>query len=190
MKFTLDNNCIIAVEKSEPESASIRALVSAHIGNSAEVAVLGISASERQPGGGYLKSIADFHARLERAGVASLTIYKPTGIYDVTFWDWSVFVTPESAALERRIHDAMFQPSEFDWSAVAGASGEDVQSTTGPAYRKWRNRRCDVQGLLAHITNSGDVFVTSDGHFLDNATTLLELGAGRIATPSAAAAMT
>ncbi|SDG96444.1 hypothetical protein [Pelagibacterium luteolum] len=189
MKFTLDNNCLIAVANDEPAAIDIKAVAQAHATGKAEVAMLGISASERQAGGRYLQNIGEFRSKLESIGLGHLTIYKPTGIWGVTFWDWCVYASPESMSLERQIHDAMFPPSEFEWEAVASASGEAIEATTGPAYRRWRNRRCDVQGMLAHILNGGNVFVSSDNHFLRNTQSLMELGAGEVLQPSVAAAM-
>ena len=188
MKFTLDNNCLIAVAKNEPAARQIRILAQAHMDARAEVSVLGISASERQSGGGYLSDINDFRLMLDSVGLGHLAIYKPTGICDVTFWDWSVWSTDESMALEQRIHDILFPPWQYHWQSAAAKAGEALDSTTGPAYRKWRNRRCDVQGMLAHIMNGGDVFVTTDTHFLKKRVALMSLGAGEVLEPSEAAA--
>lgn len=180
MRFTLDNNCLLAVEKREQAASDIDLLVQAHAVGKVEVAVLGISASERQLGGGYLSNIDAFRNNLDALGLSHLTIYKPTGIWGVTFNDWSVYASRESISLERQIHDAMFPSSEFEWRAVAAAAGEEIENESGKSYRKWRNRRCDVQGMLAHILNNGDVFVSNDKHFLKNIAPLIKLGAGEI----------
>lgn len=189
MKFTLDNNCLVAVANDEPAATAIKTLAQAHATGKAEVAMLGISASERQAGGRYLQDIGEFQAKLISIGLDHLTIYKPTGIWGITFWDWCIAASPESMALERKIHDVMFSPSEFEWQIVASAAGEAIEAQNGPAYRKWRNRRCDVQGMLAHILNGGDVFVSNDNHFLRKRRLLRALGAGEILQPSTAAAL-
>src|SRR3569833_2005815 len=180
MRLTLDNNCIVAVENGEPASQAVRGLSQANRKGRDVVAVLGISASERQRGGAYPTSIVEFRSQLEKLGLSEREIYKPTSIWDVTYWDWSEFASSEDVALERRIHDAMFPPDDFDWCSVAASSGEAIESKDGPGYRRWRNRRCDVQGMLAHIRHGGDVFVTRDSHFLRNASALCVLGAGSI----------
>lgn len=187
MKFTLDNNCLIAVANDEPAAAAVKTLAQAHAVGKAEVAVLGISASERQAGGRYLQNIDEFKSNLKSIGLGHLNIYKTTGISGITFWGWSFYPSPEQIFLERKIHDIMFSPSEFEWQDVASVAGEEIECTTGQAYRKWRNRRCDVQGMLAHILNGGDVFVSSDNHFLRNSNSLIALGARTILPPSAAA---
>lgn len=183
MKFTLDNNCIIAITNNEPAADPIRRLALAHSKGQAEVAVLGISASERQQGGRYLEHISEFRAMLNANGLGHLTIYKPTAIRGMTFWDWAAWATEETLSLERQIHDVMFPASEFDWQTVASAAGEELESTAGPAYRRYRNKRCDVQGMLAHIMNGGDIFVSSDGHFLDRREALIRLGARDVLCP-------
>jgi hypothetical protein len=33
-----------------------------------------------------------------------------------------------------------------------------------PIHRKWRNAFCDIDGMVAHIRNGHDVFVTEDAH--------------------------
>lgn len=187
MRCTLDNNCLIAVANEESSSGAILELMRAHKEGRAEVAVLGISASERQPGGYYLQNIETFIEWLGSIGLGGLTIYKPTGIWGVTFWGWSDCPSEKAAALEQQIHDVMFPSNEFRWGDVAMAAGEPIDSSTGPAYRRWRNRRCDVQGMLAHILNDGDVFVSGDQHFLKNRAALIELGAKEVLSPGEAA---
>lgn len=189
MKFTLDNNCLIAVANDEPAAAPIRRLAQAHSDGRAEVAVLGISASERQRAGQYLQNIDEFRSMLSSISLGHLAIYRPTAIWGMTFWDWAVWASEESMALERQIHNAMFPQSEFEWHIVALNAGEDIESTTGPAYRKWRNLRCDVQGVLAHILNGGDVFVSSDSDVLKNRQALIALGANKVLCPAEAVAL-
>jgi hypothetical protein len=46
--FTLDWNCIIAMEQKETAATAVRALVDANASGDAHVAVVAISASERQ----------------------------------------------------------------------------------------------------------------------------------------------
>src|SRR5262249_2848608 len=63
-KFTLDTNCWIAVEENRPEAADIRALANAHAAGVADVAIVAISASEKQKGGRYLRNFEEFQSRL------------------------------------------------------------------------------------------------------------------------------
>jgi hypothetical protein len=54
-KYTLDTNCLIAIARAEPAANHIRALAVAHRAERIDLAIPAISASERQPGGGYLQ---------------------------------------------------------------------------------------------------------------------------------------
>jgi len=47
LTFTLDRNCLIAVENQEPEAVAIHALAEAHAAQRADVAVVAISAASR-----------------------------------------------------------------------------------------------------------------------------------------------
>src|SRR4051794_4586368 len=62
--FTLDTNCWIAIEDGRPEPASVCLLAEAQSAGRANVAIVAISASERQTGGHYIKNINEFRERL------------------------------------------------------------------------------------------------------------------------------
>jgi len=64
LAFTLDTNCIIAVDESRPEAAAIRWLADAHACGKADVAVVAIMASERQRCGQWLEGFQTFETRL------------------------------------------------------------------------------------------------------------------------------
>jgi hypothetical protein len=183
VKVTLDHNCILAIENSELEAECLSSIVTMHNGQDFDVAVLGISASERMLGGGYLSSIDEFLQRLEPIGMKHLQILKPTGVWDLTFWDWSIYSSDADQDLQNSIHEVLFPNIDRQWAQFAAAFGEDVNSRIGPGYRKWRNRLCDVQGLWAHIKNDRDIFVTSDKNFLNKTSELIRLGSEAILTP-------
>jgi hypothetical protein len=44
--FTLDTNCLIAIDERRPEAASVRTLADAHAAGKANVAVVAMSASD------------------------------------------------------------------------------------------------------------------------------------------------
>lgn len=70
---------------------------------------------------------------------------------------------------------------------------ERVQKLVHPALhqvtieKRRRNHTCDIDGMVAHIRNRFDVFVTEDADFLDRRDALVALGAGDVLTPEAAA---
>jgi hypothetical protein len=181
--FTLDTNCLIAVDEGRPEAEAVRALADAHAAGTAAVAVVAISASERQPGGGYIQNFGEFRARLAELGLAHLDILRPIMYWGFTFWDYSLWSDAAVQALEKRIHEILFPNVEFLWEDYCRAAGLDPAST--PAGR-WRNCKCDVLAIWSHIHGNRDVFVTSDGnfHIAAKKAALVALGARHIETPS------
>jgi hypothetical protein len=179
--FTLDTNCIIALERNELSTPAIRTLVDAHERGLASVAVVAISASERQKGGEQLRSFDEFRQRLCALGLGALEILRPIFYWDLAFWDWAVWAPePEGGmlTLEQKIHEALFPTTSFLWSDFCAANGLDPASALPNS--KWRNHKCDVLAIWSHISNARDVFVTHDSDFHKGGAALVSLGAGRI----------
>lgn len=179
--FTLDTNCIIAVERGEPNCEFVRRLADAHAAGTASVAVGAISASERQRGGPYA-NFAQFRERLAAVRLDHLELLRPMLYFDVTYFDWSLFSDDAMQALERAIHNVLFPGSEFAWADYARRNALDLNAGVAS---EWRNRKCDVQAIWCHIYYQRNVFVTADANF--HAETkkraLIELGAGDIVVP-------
>lgn len=173
--FTLDTNCVIAVDERRPEAPHILRLVQAHKDGRADVGVVAISASERQKDGKLLENFGEFKSRLAALGLSQLRMLHPMMYWDVTFWDASVYADDESEALEQRIHGILFPNMPFKWVDFCKANGLDPDHA--PLSAKWRNAKCDVQAMWTHITSRRSVFVTSDRNF----------GAGEMLQPAAAA---
>jgi hypothetical protein len=110
----------------------------------------------------------------------------PVAYFDVTFFDWSVFSDESMLKLERDLHDVLFPNVPFDWLGCCAATGVDAKS---PPSGLWRNAKCDVQAIWAHVHNRRDVFVTTDSNFHKHTKKgrLVALGAGAIKDPGAAA---
>jgi hypothetical protein len=68
--FTLDTNCLIAIDEGRPEAGAIRTLAHAHSLGKADVAVVAISASEKQKSGHYIQNFTEFRDRLASLGGA------------------------------------------------------------------------------------------------------------------------
>ncbi len=188
LTFTLDTNCIIALDDGRADAPAIRQLADAHAQRRAHVAVVAMSASERQRNGAHLGNFQAFRDRLAALGFGHLEILKPISYWDVTFWDWSLWSAPEMEVLEQQIHDILFPTIEFRWIDFCSVRGWDPKVQTLDA--KWRNAKCDVQALWSHVFNKRDVFVTSDANFhaATKKAALLAVGAGRIQLPNAAVA--
>jgi hypothetical protein len=187
--FTLDTNCLIAIDEDRPEAIPVRALADAAAVGSVGVAIVAISASEKQQGGGVIQNFGDFRMRLSRLGLGHLEILPPLAYSDIMFLDWSLWSDTNSEALERSIHQILFPQIELSWQGYCRAN--DLDPRTIPTIGKWRNCKCDVLAIWSHIHSNRDVFVTTDSNF-HSATkkqALIALGANRIELPSSAASL-
>jgi hypothetical protein len=186
--FTLDTNCIIAIADSRPEAVPVRALADAHVEGRADVAIVAMSASEKQQRGTYIQDFTEFQKRMAALGLSHLTVLPPMLYFDITFWNWAVWSDDAMQALEKQIHGTLFPNVEFLWQDYCRANWLDPAST--PSGR-WRNCKCDVLGIWSHIHTNRDVFVTSDGNFHVAAkkAALVSLGAKRIEYPNDAVSL-
>lgn len=100
--FTLDTNCIIAIDEGRAEAAAIRSLVDAHSAGTAQVALVAISASERQKDGGILETFSQFRERLSALNLGHLELLKPIFYLDVTFFDWALWATDDMEVIEKK----------------------------------------------------------------------------------------
>jgi hypothetical protein len=184
--FTLDTNCLIAIDEHRPEETPVRSLADAAAAGNASVAVVAISASEKQQGGGAIQNFGEFRERLSRLGLGHLEILPPLSYWDITFWDWSLWADAKGEALERNIHNILFPQVEFFWPDYCRANGLDPQIT--PSFGRWRNCKCDVLALWSHIHHNREVFVTDDRNFHAETkkSALIDLGANCIEFPSSA----
>jgi hypothetical protein len=182
--FTLDTNCLIAVENNEPAAEAIRALADAHTKQSADVAVVAMSASEKPQGGRSIRNFSEFQNRLEVLGWTHLKIILPMMYWNITFWDHAFWVDDAMTDLERRIHAILFPTARFLWQDHC--RDENIDPMQIPFGTTWSNRKCDVQAIWSHIHGGRSVFVTSDKNFHKKKTALIALGAGRIERPHTA----
>ena len=184
--FTLDTNCIIALDEERPEAAAVRTLADAHASGKAHVAIVAISASEKQKGGGHLESFVEFQQRLTSLGLGQLELLPPMFYWDVTYWDWCIWSDSEMEENERNIHEVLFPNIEFLWLDYCAAQG--ITSSEPSLAHKWRNAKCDVQAIWSHIFHKRNVFVTADRNFHAESKrpALVALGANEIETPDSA----
>lgn len=187
--FTLDTNCILALDESRPEGPDVMKLAAAHAAGTASVALVAISASERQRQKPHIESFDEFKIRVAALGLGHLELIKPMGLWDVTFWDYCLWSDEMSQQLERRIHEILFPGIAFLWADYCAVAGLDF--STSALDPKWRNAKCDVQAFWSHVHAAREVFVTSDRNFhrATKKTALTALSGGRIETPQSAAAM-
>lgn len=188
LTFTVDTNCIIDVEEDREDTLNIRALSDAHGDGRASVAVCAMSASENQKGAPPLTNYQEFKERLDRLGLAHLDVILPMAYLGVAFWDHALFAGEDELKVEERIHNVLFPNVEFAWADYATARGLPVD---GDLDKDWRNKKCDVQMMWAHINSKRDVFVTNDMNFHrpQVLAALSSLGLTAVVTPREAAAM-
>jgi hypothetical protein len=189
MRFTIDMNALIDVEKNEGAAADVRKLIALHDAGRATVQVPAIAASERLPGGKYAASIAEFKQRVRALSKKPLEILLPIVHSDVTFWEYALWANDAMVRLEKQIHDVLFPGQHYEWALVAADHGldpNDPAAQSHSTWRQWRNRLCDTIGMWCHIHHGGDVFVTRDKNFLKSAKkmALQRLGAKDITEPS------
>jgi hypothetical protein len=190
VSFTLDTNCLLAVDEKRPAAPAVLALADAHQIGRASVALVAISASERQRAGGHLESFEEFKRRVAALGLGHLELVPPMLYFDVTFWDYSLWHDDAMQKQEEDIHKVLFPGIPFLWSDYCAANGLDIHSA-GSQGKNWRNAKCDVQALWSHLHARRDVFVTSDKnfHLHSKKPQLLSLFNARVETPQSAAAM-
>jgi hypothetical protein len=190
LKFTLDHNCIVALDENrEPEARCLRSLLAKHEAGTVDVRLVATSASERQQHGPYLKSFGEFRARLTALGLGHLELLAPVLTVDVSYVDWSIVAGEDDVTLLKRIHSVLFGGHPFDLQdALAAAGGWGVGQVI---EQKWRRRALDVDALWCHIYYKGDIFVTSDAVFFKQSKRepLAKLGAVRILRPCDAASI-
>jgi hypothetical protein len=190
MKITLDHNCLIALEKNESEAPYIKELIAMHDDKKVIVRVVGIGASELQPGRVYASNFSEFKEKIAAVGLGQAEILVPIGYWDITFWDNCIYPSEEASRLEREIHDVLFPKIEFDYQTFCHNRGLDPLNS-GKLGEMWRNKKCDVLTIWSHIFYSGDIFVTADIRAFLSETKkprLIGLGAGDILSPQYAVA--
>jgi len=188
--FTLDTNCIIDLAENRPASGPVRALSAASADGRAHVALVAVSASERQQGDTYLENYEDFKARLASLQLDRLEILPTITYFGIGFWGVGLFGgTAEMTARERLIHETLFPTVPFSWPDFATQVGVSSESIRIPEAKRWRNAFCDRQMFWAHDHHRRDVFVTSDDNFRRRLNASQEFMSARIHTPEEALAL-
>jgi hypothetical protein len=187
LTFTLDTNCLVAVDEGRAEAAAVRSLAEAHRHGRANVALVAISASERQRDGNMLDNYSQFTERVALLDMSHLPVILPMCYWDVMYWDACVEPEPELAELESRIQQVLFSTVPCSWADYCQQCGLDPGNS--PQDKKWKNAKCDVQAFWCHASESRSVFVTTDKNFhrATKKPKLLALAPGRIEFPEAAA---
>lgn len=106
--FSLDTNCVVAVDENREEASSVRALANAHTLGTADVRLVAISASERQKLGDQLETFSEFQERMAFLGLGHLPLLLPMMYWDLTYWDECLWADKQMALLEWELHEILF----------------------------------------------------------------------------------
>ena len=191
MKLTFDHNLLIDLE-CNPGVPELRDLVGCHETGRITICVSGIGGSERLKGRIYAENFSQFKDRVEKLSSRKFEILKPLGYWDITFYDWAIYVSDEGAdiQIEKKLHDVLFPETQYCWQDFAHENGlnpENDWNYKNFLWQKWRNRKCDVLTMWCHIYYGNDIFVTNDEIFhKQKKPELIALGAKRILNPSEA----
>ena len=187
-KFTLDSNCIYALENAEPSARYVQWLAEANNAGLIKVRIPAIAASEAQKGGGSL-GVEQFSQRLTAVGLDEVKLLRPMAYSNITLTNFSLAHEEEMLKLEKQIHRILCPQIEFHYTVYnAARSGGQSHS---PIAKRWLNAKCDIQSMWCHIHYDGDIFVTGDNDFHKKTKKgqLIALGAGMICRPNEAVAL-
>jgi hypothetical protein len=178
MKITLDNNCLVSLEKGEKDSLDIRKIIDLHNSRRVKVFIPAIAASQNQQGGKLHQNFKEFEQYLKKIGCDGCYLLNPLAYLDITYLDHCV-LGPSS--LEEPLHKILFPRLPFQYADYRKLYGADCDIV----HRKWRNAKCDVQAMWCHIHYSNDIFITNDGNFYKatKKPRLIGLGAKEIVRP-------
>ncbi len=139
---------------------------------------------------GEASTIQGFLDLLARIDLADVVVLSALMIFDFSFWDTCLWGSDDDRAREAEVQGILFPSIAADYGMYCRSRGLDPSRT--PIDKTWRNAKCDVQMMWAHLHHGRDVFVTSDDNFHKESKqpALIALGAGRILTPPDAATLT
>lgn len=185
MKTTLDFNCVIDLENKESLNSNLYSIIQLQEKGNIELAIPGISASERFKAGQKISNFSEFQKRIQKLSVREIEILKPMGIWNFTFYGWCIWGGIEMENLDRAIHETLFPNIPFIWREYAQKN--DLDPENQEVKGKWRNARCDSISLWCHIYYQREIFITRDNNFLKTKKErLIKLGAKSICTPDEA----
>lgn len=147
LTFSLDTNCIIAIDENRAEAASVRALADAHAMGTADVRLVAISASERQKMGDQHEKFAEFQERMAFLGLGHLPLLLPMLYPPITYWGECLWADEQMALLERKLHEVLFPGIPHLWKDHCQERGIEPELITVDS--KWKNAKCDRGGPIS-----------------------------------------
>jgi hypothetical protein len=179
VRYTLDTNCIIAMEESRLEASALMTLVERLRLGTVIVQITAIAAAERQRSGISLERFDDFRARIAALGLGEAVFLRPPMYAGLCFADYRIVHEDEFLSQERAIHEVIFSSTPFEIDGSEHPVGSKQ-------WLRWLNAKCDVLTMWCHLHYRGGVLVSSDENFHAGSKhlRLLSMGAGSIVRPN------
>ncbi len=184
ISITLDNNCLIDLEQTQGDAASLSALVNLWRLQKIQLCVTAITAAEITKTGQMAPRLDDFDIRLSRAGLQGARVLPSIFYWGIGYPSNTInYATHDMLQFEKSIHNVLFSTIEYEYQEYCQKKG--IPSINGQIDPKWRNAKIDVLCLLSHIHAGADVFVTRDKNFHKKSKkpALIQLGANSILCP-------
>lgn len=154
MKLTLDHNVVIDFALNSPRIEKLREVL---VTGTHQAHIVEIGASEMRQLGIKPDRYDLFEQLLAQGGLSDLPRLAPMMIWDVTFWDHSLWCDETMQGESREIERILFGDS------LPIDINEELENS--PKLADWLNRVCDVQSMWCHLHYKNDIFVTSDNNF-------------------------
>lgn len=187
---TIDNMCIIDLEKHRKNAPHIEELIQMHCEKEICLRVVAASASElKQDKKTHPAHFDEFKKRLTSASLGDVKILPTLFYWGVSFWGYHLWGGGWLSKLDEEIHEILFGEGETEYSDFCRKYGYDKKAKE--EWNEWVRRKCDVLTLWSHIWYDGDFFVTRDGNFFKpiKEQKIIDLGAGKIRRPTEIAKM-
>jgi hypothetical protein len=188
--FTLDTHYVTAPDRQAKEDEAIRALAKAHEDGRGHIAIVAVAIeSSHRPGAPLLEDFLAFGDALERHGLVKALLLPAMSYFDVAFKEYNLLPTEDMEDIEHEVHSILYPSIHYKWRDYRKA--HQIEETLPSKESPWRQAKCDVQMILAHIRHERDVFVTSAEIFHRDLKKrqLIALGAGAIEYPAQAVTM-
>jgi hypothetical protein len=179
MRVAIDTNVLIDLEQAAARAEVLNSLVRQRGPRQHEICVPAIVASECGPEGILVKNFSGFESRLSAIGLADAALLSPMLYLDVSFYDHALLCSDEMEAMERQSHEVMFPSLPFVYADYCASAR--IEPVVNTCDRKWRNAKCDVQVVWAHVWHRTDVLVSADNnmHKASQKSRLEQLAGGR-----------
>ena len=183
--YTLDWNCVIAVESSESHGSCVLELVEKHRAGDIDVAITTVSAAENLAGSRVFPASAkEFNRRIANLGWGDLPLELGPAVISLSYIGMSKIVSSSFTDEINKIWSIL--APNVQRALPKGLSQEELWSKK---YSKWRNAWCDVHTLWTHISSGRDVFISlNTNDFQRNAIELRKVGLNQVQTPCEAVA--